>query len=187
MVHVYAPAVNVRDAVELIQAAISPGVQTWADLGAGEGTFTRELAELLNPGSRIYAVDRDVRAVSALERWAGRATSELIPVRADFSKPFTLPGLATARLDGLLLANALHFASDASEVLSRLAAWLAPHGRVVLVEYDRRPASRWVPHPVPFERFEVMAQGAGLMPPRLVGTRPSAYGGALYAAFAIRA
>src|SRR5262249_51757211 len=109
-VHVYASAMNVREAVELIGAAIPRGVQTWADLGAGEGTFTRALSEILAAGSRLYAVDRDARAVSALERWAGRAPLEVIPVRADFEQRFALPGLGKASLDGLLLANALHFA-----------------------------------------------------------------------------
>jgi len=186
VVHVYAPDMEPRAAVELITAAIPRGLQTWVDLGAGEGTFTRALAAILKSGSRIYAVDHDARAVVALERWAARATLEVIPVRADFSKPFTLPGLAKPSLDGVLLANALHFATDASEVLSRLAGWLAPGGRVVLVEYNRRAASRWVPHPVPLERFESLARDAGLEPPRLVATRPSAYGGELYAAVAVR-
>ena len=32
---------------------------TWADIGAGEGAFTLALADLLGPGGRIVAVDRD--------------------------------------------------------------------------------------------------------------------------------
>jgi SAM-dependent methyltransferase len=178
---------EVREAVELIGAAIPRAVGTWADLGAGEGTFTRALAELLDQGSRLYAVDRDGRALAVLERWAAQTPLEVVPVRADFTKPFELPRLEGAALDGVLLANALHFARDADEVLARLAAWLKPAGRVVLVEYERRAASRWVPHPVPFDRFEVLALGAGLSAPHRVASRPSAYGGELYAATALRA
>jgi ubiquinone/menaquinone biosynthesis C-methylase UbiE len=178
---------DVHEAIELIGAAIPRGVATWADLGAGEGTFTRALAELLDRGSRLYAVDRDARALAVLERWAVKTTPEVIPVRADFTKPFELPGLEGAALDGVLLANALHFAPDGDEVLARLARWLAPQGRLVIVEYDRRPASRWVPYPVPFERFEALAARAGLSTPRHVASRPSAYGGQLYSATAVRA
>jgi len=45
----------------------------WADLGAGEGTFTRALSEILGAASRIYAVDRDRAAVAELEAWADLA------------------------------------------------------------------------------------------------------------------
>jgi SAM-dependent methyltransferase len=178
---------DVREAAGLIDGAIPDHVGIWADLGAGAGTFTRALAQLLAPGSRIYAVDRNARAIAALGRGAAADGVEVVPVRADFTAPFDLPGLGDAALDGLLLANALHFAPDAEEVLARLARWLAPNGRVVLVEYDRRPASRWVPYPVPIERLQALAPGAGLSTPRLVATRPSAYGGQIYAAVAVRA
>ena len=40
------------------RAARSAG-GTWADIGAGEGAFTLALADLLGPGGRIVAVDRD--------------------------------------------------------------------------------------------------------------------------------
>src|SRR5438093_11186980 len=92
-------SVNTAEAVELIGAAIPRRGETWADLGAGNGTFTRALVELLGPDSSIYAVDRDRRAVAALERWAKREAPAVIPVVADFTKPFDLPGLGDARLD----------------------------------------------------------------------------------------
>jgi len=170
------------DAVTLIAGAVPPDVGAWADVGAGQGTFTRALAELLGPHSRIYAVDRDARAVAALERWAAKEASNVIPVAADFTGPFDLPGLAEPGLDGMLLANTLHFALDADVVLRRLAAWVRPGGRIVVVEYDRRAASRWVPYPVPPARLTVLAAFAGLSGPVITATRPSAFGGTLYVA-----
>src|SRR5688572_7035552 len=98
-----------QEAVSLIRAAIPPGNGTWADLGAGDGTFTRALAELLGSQSRIYAVDRDASAVAAIERWAAMEAPNVIPVRADFTRAFDLPGLGETTLDGMLLGNALHF------------------------------------------------------------------------------
>ncbi|MGH7674960.1 MAG: hypothetical protein ACREMV_06785, partial [Gemmatimonadales bacterium] len=44
-------------------------------------------------------------------------------------------------LDGILLANALHFVRNPDVVLARLAARVRPDGRVVVVEYDGRPAN----------------------------------------------
>lgn len=170
------------DAVTLIAGAVPRDAGTWADVGAGEGTFTRALTERLGPNSRIYAVDRDARAVAALQRWAAKDASNVIPVAADFRGPFDLPGLVEPGLDGMLLANTLHFVLDADVVLRRLATWVRPGGRIVVVEYDRRAASRWVPYPVPPARLTVLAAFAGLSGPVITATRRSAFGGTLYVA-----
>ena len=173
---------NTSEAVALIKGAVPKRGGTWADLGAGNGTFTRALAELLGPASRIYAIDRDPAAVTALGRWSATHAPHVIPVEADFTRPLDVPGLSESALDGMLLANALHFVRDADTVLARLVTLLRPGGRVVLVEYDQRAASRWVPYPIPAARLPSLAAAAGLSPPVVTATRPSAYAGILYAA-----
>jgi hypothetical protein len=107
-------------------------------------------------------------------------------VLADLTRPFELPGLEGASLDGMVIANTLHFLRDADAVLARLVAWVRPGGRVVLIEYDRRAASRWVPYPIPITRLPTLARAAGLSTPVLTATRPSAFGGTLYVAAADR-
>jgi SAM-dependent methyltransferase len=178
--------VNITEAVELLGGAIPRRAGTWADVGAGDGTFTRALVELLGQSSRIFAVDRDARAVAGLARWAKTNAANVIPVVADFTGRFDLPGLDEAMLDGMILANALHFVRDADVVLARLAARVRPGGRVVLVEYDRRATSRWVPYPIPADRLSALAASAGLSTPVIKATRPSAFGGSLYVAAADR-
>ena len=174
---------NTRDAVSLIREAIPRRRGAWADLGAGDGTFTRALVDLLEP-SRVYAVDRDARSLSKLTRWARTEAPGVIPVLADFSAPFDLPGFNGRKLDGMLLANALHFTRDAETVLARLVERLRSGGRVVLVEYDRRRASRWVPYPIPAAEWPALAASAGLSLPVITASRPSAFGGDLYVAAA---
>ena len=174
---------NTRDAVALIHKAIPRRGGTWADLGAGDGTFTRALVDLLEP-SRVYAVDRDAQGLSKLMRWARTEAAGVIPVLADFSRPFDLLGFHGAMLDGMLLANSLHFVRDPERVLARLVTWLRPGGRVVLVEYDRRRASRWVPYPIPAAEWPALAASAGLTTPVITASRPSAFGGDLYVAAA---
>lgn len=173
---------NTREAVALIRRAIPQHTRIWADVGAGDGTFTRALVTLLGPGSRIYAVDRAPRALTALDRWAAASKADVTTVEADFTRPFELPGLDDRLLDGLLLANALHFVRDPETVLARLAARVRPGGRVVIIEYDRRKANPWVPYPLPRERLPELAAAARLSPPEITATRPSAFQGLLYVA-----
>ncbi|MEP7001508.1 MAG: class I SAM-dependent methyltransferase [bacterium] len=175
---------NTRDAVSLLATAVSTRGGTWADVGAGEGTFTHALAELLGGDAHIYAIDRDADAITELARSAESLEATITPVTADFSRTFELPNLGDTLLDGLLFANALHFVRDADAVLARLVRWLRPGGSVVIVEYDRRAPSQWVPYPVSLARLSALALAARLSTPTITATRPSAYGGNLYVATA---
>lgn len=178
---------KLAEAVQLIEGAIPRvGGTTWADVGAGDGTFTRALAEVLGPGSRIYAIDRDAAALATLERRARRAAIDVVPVVADFTRPFEMPGLGDRELDGMLIANALHYVEDPEPVLGRLVEAVRSGGRVVIVEYDRRRANRWVPFPIAPDRLSELAASAGLSTPIVTATRSSAYGGDLYVAAADR-
>ncbi len=181
-----AGTMDTRDAVELIREAIPRPEGDWADLGCGDGGFTRALAELVGANGRIYALDRDARAISALERWGKRHAPHVVPIVADLTGPFELPGLGERRLAGILIANALHYVRDMEAVLARLAERLAPAGRVVIVEYEQEIATRWVPYPIPASRLPALASAAGLSPFVVTTTRPSAFGGFLYAATAER-
>jgi SAM-dependent methyltransferase len=163
--------------VNLIAGAVGERSGIWADLGAGDGTFTRALLELLGPSGRVYAVDRDRGSLDALD-----GTPGVECVTADFSRPLDLP----SSLDGILIANALHFVRDQAVVLARLVEHVKPGGRVVIVEYDRRAASQWVPFPMSSSSLPELCAAAGLGEPTIVARRPSAYSGDLYAAFATR-
>jgi SAM-dependent methyltransferase len=170
------------EAIDLLRPALpdAPG-PCWADLGAGGGTFTRALAALLGADAEIHAVDRDERALRGLRTWAERAGAPVRVHCADLAQPLHLPPL-----DGVVMANALHFVADQAALLGRIAGCLRTGGRLVLIEYEGRRPGPWVPHPVSIARFGELAAGAGLTPPRVVATRRSAYGGELYVAAADR-
>jgi len=172
------------EAVELLSPAIATHGGVWADLGAGEGTFTQALAELLGPDAHIYAVDRDANAVAELKRWAPNAKAKISPVMGDFSQPFEPP--RQALLDGMLFANSLHYVPEPGVVLARLADWIKPGGRVVFIEYDRRVPNRWVPYPIPITALPTVTAAAGLTAPEIVGRRASLYQGEMYVAWAGR-
>jgi ubiquinone/menaquinone biosynthesis C-methylase UbiE len=167
------------EAVELIRGAVAVPGGTWADLGSGTGTFTRALAALVGVGGVIYAVDRDARLLREL---AGAASSDGASVRtlvADFTVPLDLP-----RLNGVLVANALHYVpyADQPRVLERIAGMVDSPGVVVIVEYERREANRWVPYPLSFEPLRDLARQARLADPMRLATRPSRYSGSIYSA-----
>lgn len=179
---------HLSDAIGLIRDAVGDDGSevVWADLGAGTGTFTRALAGVLAPDSTIYAVDDDAHALAALRAIGARSPARILPVKADFTRPFELPGLGAASLDGMLLANSLHFVRDAARVLSDLLERVRVGGKVVVVEYDHRAPSRWVPYPIDAAQWPRLAESAGLSSARITATRPSAYAGMLYAGVAVK-
>jgi trans-aconitate methyltransferase len=173
--------VDQRDLTELIRQAVpAASGGHWADLGAGVGNFTVALATLLGPAAQLTAVDRDA---GALERLAARLPAAQVLV-ADFRQPLTLEKLGT--LDGILMANSLHFVRDKAAVLARVLALLRPGGRLVLVEYDADRGNPWVPHPLSYPTWERLAADVGFTDTRLVGERPSRYLGSMYAAVSFR-
>lgn len=176
-----------REALTLLEGAVPGRGGRWMELGAGEGTFTRALVALLGPDATIVAVDRDAGAIAELSEWAAREAPNVRPVEADFTRAAELHGMhIDGPLDGMLLANSLHFVRNADDILARLVSMLRPGGRVVLVEYDRRDANQWVPYPIAIERLPALAAAAGLSTPIVTATRPSAHQGTLYAAAADR-
>lgn len=156
------------EAIQLIRTAVPGAPSTWADLGAGTGLFTLALRELL-PAGLIYAVDKSPHALWRLDL-AGPV--EIRITEADFTQPMDLP-----LLDGILMANALHYAPEPERTLSHLLTSLQPGGIFILVEYEReQPLPPWIPYPLPFHRWQALATAAGLTPPEKTGALPSSYG-----------
>lgn len=171
---------QIADAVALIRDAVNGSGHQWADLGAGRGTFTRALVELLGPEGQVIAIDRDAGSVAELQELVKTATNVSV-VESDFTREFDVPPL-----DGILLANALHSMKDPGGVLAKLVEHLKPGGRVVIVEYDRRAASRWVPHPIAIADLPKLATAAGLSRFTVTDSRPSNYEGVIYTAYALK-
>ena len=169
------------EAIDLIRdAVIKPG-GTWADLGAGGGTFTRALATLLGPNGTVYAVDREESSLRDLAQSASHARSaaKISTLVADFTQPLEL-----SNLDGIVVANALHYVRypDQPMVVEQIASMLAKGAPMVIIEYDRDNANKWVPYPISILTLGAVAHDAGLEKPVILNRRPSRYGGDLYVA-----
>ena len=162
------------DLVGLLAPAVTTRGGHWADLGAGEGAFTLALADLLGPGAHITAVDRDASALRSI----GHGIETLV---ADFTKPLDLH-----HLDGVVMANSLHFVRHKQPVLANVLGMLEPGAPLIVVEYSTDRGNPWVPHPFSYETWKRLAAEAGLVGTAQVATVPSRYFGAMYSAVSKR-
>lgn len=105
----------------------------WANLGSSQSAFTLALAELVGSGSEIYTIDKEA---GALDRQEAAMSARFPRVAAtcldvDFSQRLALPPL-----DGVLMANSLHFIRHKEPLVQLLKTCLKPGGKIDLVEYN---------------------------------------------------
>lgn len=145
------------------------GPSTWADLGCGDGAFTIALASLLASGSTIHAIDHDASALRKIP--SSHHGTRITTHRGDFTSavwPFD-------DLDGILMANSLHYVVDQLAFIKRCAPHLKQQHRFLIVEYDSMTANAWVPYPVSQTRLADLFRRAGYPSIAVLGTRPSVY------------
>src|SRR5215213_7322713 len=116
---------NHADHVRLLQKGIAAPGGIWADLGAGDGAFTLALADLIGETGTIYAVDRDGGSLRRLAQamQARFPKTTLHTLTGDFDRPLQLPPL-----DGIVMANSLHFIRSKAQTLVRIRGYLKPQG-----------------------------------------------------------
>jgi ubiquinone/menaquinone biosynthesis C-methylase UbiE len=151
--------------------------QSWCDLGCGSGTFTTALADLLASGSTIHAVDLDQRALESVpDHYDG------VEIRKTLGDIRSL-SLRLPAVDGILMANTLHFIQEQQVFLRRV---LSVTDRFLIVEYGQTKPNPWRPYPVGFERLRQLFTEAGVERVEKLATRPSLFGGMMYSALAER-
>lgn len=167
------------DHVALIRGGVEDWPGAWAELGSGGGAFTLALADVLAGEGSILSVDRDGTALAEQQRLmeARFPRTNVQYVAADFTQALGLAGL-----DGILMANSLHFARDRKAVLRGVVSGLRPGGRFMLVEYDADHGNPWVPYPLSFTTWQRLAPTVGLVETHLIGRVPSRFLGAIYSA-----
>lgn len=126
----------------------------WADLGCGEGLFTRALATLLIPGSKIFAVDKNISSFNC----TGSLEKVVIEkMQADFTQENFHP----ESLDGIIMANSLHFVKDKQLFIQRKKKYLKNDAVFIIVEYDTDKMNPWVPYPVSFKELKLLFKSCG--------------------------
>ena len=161
---------EVLTAKQLIHAAVDNNIAKWADIGAGTGLFTMALTELLPAGSTIYAIDKSPHALYKLPP---QPNHQIKIIDTDYNRP--IPDLPP--LDGMIMANALHYTPTPKLALQNLLNYLKPGAPFLLFEYElTRAIPTWIPYPIPYATFELICADLPLSRPEMIAQHPSIYG-----------
>jgi ubiquinone/menaquinone biosynthesis C-methylase UbiE len=174
--------VDHRDHVSLLRGGIPEPGGLWADLGSGTGAFTLALADVIGPSGAIYSVDRDGGALREQERKMQARFPDVTVhyIAADYTQELHLPAL-----DGVVMANSLHYQRDKDTVLQMIRGYMRPGGRLILVEYNVDRGNSWVPYPLSYRTWEALAARTGFTDTRLLSTVPSRWLREIYSAVSI--
>ena len=111
---------------------LQPG-QTVADIGAGSGLLEVPLAKAVGPRGRVYAVEIDAGFFPEIKKRA--AAAQVANVETVLGK-FTDPALPAKNIDLALFHDVMHHVEDRAAYLKSLAGYLAPSGRIVVIDYE---------------------------------------------------
>ena len=170
---------------DLIAPAITHLGGCWAEFGSGTGIFTVELYQLLGPQGEIYSIDKNGRSLEKQKRTFATTypKASIHFLQADFTQKLAIPPL-----DGLLMANSLHFVTfDQQQAIVKLiCSYLKPGGTFLIVEYEAHHGNLWVPNPVNYDSFDYLLGEAGMTDIRRLAAIPSSFMGEMYSAMAVR-
>jgi SAM-dependent methyltransferase len=174
---------NHQDHVRLLRGGVPTVGGVWADFGSGDGAFTLALADLLGSGAQIYSVDREARSLERQELSMALQfpDAQVTYLAADYTRSLDLPPL-----DGIVMANSLHFQRAKDPVLALALGYLKPGGRLLLVEYNADHGNMWVPYPLSYSSWEKLAAASGFVQTRLLATTPSRFLREIYSAESVK-
>jgi ubiquinone/menaquinone biosynthesis C-methylase UbiE len=114
---------------EVMMALDLKPAETVADIGAGSGYFTRRFA--LHAG-KVYAVDIDSKLLEAALKDAPKNVEAVLAAPGD-------PKLPPASVDTIFFCDVLHHIADRAAYYPKLAKALRPGGRIVIVDFYKKP------------------------------------------------
>ena len=108
--------------------------QAVADIGAGTGAFSAELAARVGASGRVFALDISPRFI---ERLRARVRAEgLAQVTVKRSKPDDLT-LPAGSIDAAFVCDTYHHFDNPAAILKTIFEALKPGGRLVIVDFHR--------------------------------------------------
>jgi ubiquinone/menaquinone biosynthesis C-methylase UbiE len=146
---------------EVVAALGLSAGQAACDVGAGPGYFAIRMARAVGPAGRVHALDVDPRMLEILRRRVLEAgVANVLPLLAASGEEAVPP----EPCDVILLVNTFHHFRDGPAALRRLAARLAPGGRIANVDFHagELPVGPPPEHKVARGDFVAAAAAAGL-------------------------
>lgn len=141
--------------------------QRVVEIGPGPGYFTRRIGRRVLPGGWVYAVDIEPRMLQALQtRLVTDGLRDVTTILGTPEDPMLPDGVA----DLILIVDTYHHIgaqpADRPRYLARLARALRPGGRIVIVDFHKRPLPMGPPPEMKLTPEEVSADAAkaGLRP-----------------------
>lgn len=119
-----------------------------ADIGAGTGYFTRRFAAR---AANVFAVDVDA---SFLQKIESLRLPNVVAVHADPADPKLPP----AGVDTIFFCNVWHHIENRPAYLEKLRATLKPGGRIVVIDFHKRPLPVGPPPSMKLAEEEVLKE-----------------------------
>jgi ubiquinone/menaquinone biosynthesis C-methylase UbiE len=111
---------------------LQPG-QTVADIGAGTGLLSVPVAKAVGPTGRVFAVEIDAGFFPAITK---RAAENGVANIQTVLGAFTDPKLPVTNIDFAFFHDVLHHVEDRGAYLKTLARYIAPGGRIFVVDFE---------------------------------------------------
>ena len=122
-----------RDAWQLPDAVIKAldlkRDEVIADIGAGSGYFAKRFTQ---HAAKVYAVDIDEKLLAMVREGAPPNLETVLAAPDD-------PRLPDGSVDTIFFCNVLHHVENRQPYYAKLARALKPGGRIVIVEFHKKP------------------------------------------------
>ena len=133
---------------EVIQALAVKDTETVADIGAGSGYFSKRLAR---HAGKVYAVDIDERMLKAAREGAPANLETVLAAPDD-------PKLPPASVDTIFFCDVLHHIENRAAYYRKLKQALKPGGRIVMIDFFKKPLPVGPPESMKLSEAEVIAE-----------------------------
>jgi ubiquinone/menaquinone biosynthesis C-methylase UbiE len=127
--------------------ALKPG-EAIADIGAGSGYFARRFARL---GGKVYAVDIDEGLLAIVRKDAPANLVTILGAPND-------PRLPEKSVDTIFFCDVLHHIENRAAYLPKLLKALRPGGRVVNIDFYKKPLPVGPPEAMKLSEEQVIAE-----------------------------
>lgn len=116
---------------------LKPGM-TVAEIGAGRGAMTLEMARRVGPAGHVYSTELDPARLADIRAAVSREQLANVTVVEAGERSTNLPD---ACCDAIFMRDAYHHLTDPGEIARGLFAALKPGGRLAVIDFEPRGGS----------------------------------------------